>query len=303
MAENQITECTVCGKGFPPRPHKANLYCGMDCYRVAQRSGKYKQPAELSKNAAPCCHCGKVVAREKSKRRSGERSKAIYCTRECYDAARSAVIASRQVNCLECGVACDGWNGRKYCSHACKVAHKKPAAKKCVNCGCWFSAVKWMPSRGEFAAVSASKTCSKDCETQWRSNNEDRKTKIGDAFRGSNHPNWQGGKSLLSNTSYRGSSWTKQRDKALKRDGYKCLDCGMTDDESRAIYGRSLDVDHVEPFHNFTNSAAANRLSNLETRCKSCHRKAEAKRVAVQSILPFAVIERDERRKIRVDQA
>lgn len=302
MAKNQITECTVCGKGFEARPHKANLYCGVDCYRVAQRSGRYKQPAALSKNAAPCAHCGKIVAREKSKRRSGERSKSIYCTRDCYDAARSAVISARQVNCLECGASFDGWNGKKYCRHACKVAHKKPAAKKCVNCGCRFSAIKWMPSRGEFTAVSASKTCSKDCEMEWRSNNEDRKRKIGEAFRGSNHPNWQGGKSLLNNTSYRGVGWPIQREKALKRDGYRCLDCGLTDEESRGKYGRSLDVDHVEPFHNFTNSAEANRLCNLETRCASCHRKAEAKRVGVQAVLPFACAAREERHRARVEK-
>jgi len=125
------------------------------------------------------------------------------------------------------------------------------------------------------------------CHNQWIRNNPERKRKIGDAFRGDKHPNWQGGKSLLNNTSSRGPNWQRQREKALKRDCYQCQDCGMTEDQCRSAYGRGLDVDHTAPFHNFSDYRKANALSNLKCLCASCHRKIEATRGMVQMVLPM----------------
>jgi hypothetical protein len=142
-------------------------------------------------------------------------------------------------------------------------------------------------NRIEFISVSGAKTCSKECNLAWISNNEERKKKIGDAFRGPNHPNWQGGKSSLNNVSKRGASWEKIRKKALKRDRHKCVDCGISNDQCIEKFGRGLDVDHVVPFHNFSKFKEANRLSNLQCRCSSCHKRAEAKRKNVQMVLPF----------------
>lgn len=115
-----------------------------------------------------------------------------------------------------------------------------------------------------------------------RAFNPVRKRKISAAFTGAKHPNWRGGRWDLS---YRGPNWQVQRVKVRQRDGYRCRDCGCTDEEARALYGRELDVDHLEPFHNFPNSRQANRVRNLITRCASCHRKAEAKRRGVQMTL------------------
>jgi len=42
MAEPENRDCGVCGKGFVPQPNKAGKYCGIACYRVAQRAGAYK---------------------------------------------------------------------------------------------------------------------------------------------------------------------------------------------------------------------------------------------------------------------
>ena len=40
--------------------------------------------------------------------------------------------------------------------------------------------------------------------------------------------------------------------------------------------GRRLDVNHKERFHNHQNAKSANRPSNLEALCRSCHAKADA---------------------------
>lgn len=299
MADSQLAECVTCGKGFKPRSGKSGLYCGMPCYRAAQRAGAYKR-AERSIRCHKCDRCGAQVVRTKGKRRDGTRSDGIFCGRECYDAHRAEAVAARDRACRKCGHAFRPHTATTmYCSHACRVNAKRPDPVECVNCRCTFTALKWFPNRGRFATISYAKTCSKDCETAWQSNNEDRKQKIGAAFKGDKHPNWQGGKALLNSTSHRGPNWQSQRKKALMRNGYKCVDCDMTDEESKERFGRSLDVDHVVPFHNFGNSKKANRLSNLECRCASCHRLAEAKRVSVQMVLPFAAAERKARHAAR----
>lgn len=166
---------------------------------------------------------------------------------------------------------------------------KKPPPTNCLNCGCLFSGLKYHKSRGRYSAYGAAKTCSYKCQIDWISNNEERKAKISAAFSGDKHPNWQGGKARINSISRRGTGWQKARRSALKRDGFSCRECGCTNEQSVERFGRGLDVDHVIPFHNFTNSQKANRLSNLVTRCASCHRKDEAKRVGVQMALPLGV--------------
>jgi hypothetical protein len=132
---------------------------------------------------------------------------------------------------------------------------------------------------------NSGKTCSPGCASEWSSNNPERKRKISEAFRGHLHPNWQGGKALLNNASNRGPNWSKQRAAAIKRDG-ACVDCGISNEDCIVKYRRSLDVDHVVPFHNFSSYRKANSLSNLQCRCASCHRIAEAKRSMIQMVLP-----------------
>lgn len=84
----------------------------------------------------------------------------------------------------------------------------------------------------------------------------------------------------------RGPSWPAQRDQARKRDGYRCVSCGVAE---RA--GAQHHVHHVKPFRDYgylsgqnENHLEANHLANLVTLCPSCHRQAE-QNVAVQSTL------------------
>jgi DEAD/DEAH box helicase domain-containing protein len=84
----------------------------------------------------------------------------------------------------------------------------------------------------------------------------------------------------------RGPSWPAQRDKARRRDGYRCRWCGAPERP-----GRQHEVHHIRPFREFgwlpgenENHLQANALSNLITLCSSCHRRAE-QNVSVQSTL------------------
>ncbi|MFP3896056.1 MAG: DEAD/DEAH box helicase [Anaerolineales bacterium] len=84
----------------------------------------------------------------------------------------------------------------------------------------------------------------------------------------------------------RGPNWPTQSEKARRRDGYRCRQCGASQRS-----GRKHDVHHIRPFREFNwlpgkneNYRQANALSNLITLCPSCHRKAE-QAVAVRGTL------------------
>ncbi len=74
-----------------------------------------------------------------------------------------------------------------------------------------------------------------------------------------------------------GPNWPEQRNKARQRDGYRCTVCGAAERP-----GHQHDVHHIRPFRSFgyvpgvnENYLLANRLDNLRTLCRSCHRKVE----------------------------
>ncbi len=74
-----------------------------------------------------------------------------------------------------------------------------------------------------------------------------------------------------------GPNWPEQRAKARQRDGYRCTLCGAAEQP-----GRRHDVHHIRPFRSFgyipgvnENYRQANRLENLRTLCRACHRKVE----------------------------
>lgn len=275
MAKPKCT-CTICGSQFTGRKHKANLYCGMPCYRAAQRRGDYKRG---TKRVAPCSYCGRDVhGRSKSRCRDGRSADNLFCNRACYDKHRATVRASLRRPCGQCGEEFQpSSTTTKYCSWGCRSEAKRAKPTHCVNCGCWFTALKVMrrENRIEMAGVNAAKTCSQACEYAWRSNNVDRREKISKAFTGSKHPNWQGGPQLKYRGA-RGAGWQRARRAALKRDKHTCQDCGMTEVEHVERTGKGLEVHHKRPFWQFNgDNAKANALSNLVSLCKSCHQKAD----------------------------
>lgn len=58
----------------------------------------------------------------------------------------------------------------------------------------------------------------------------------------------------------------------LNRDGYKCIQCGRTNEEHFFFYGCEISVDHIDG--NYKN----NRIDNLQTLCLRCHGKKDGAR-------------------------
>lgn len=72
-----------------------------------------------------------------------------------------------------------------------------------------------------------------------------------------------------------GREWQEAREKALKRDNYRCTKCGMSDEEHREKCGRGLEVHHTVPIRLFDAwdkpIEDAHTLRNLTTRCRTHH--------------------------------
>lgn len=75
-----------------------------------------------------------------------------------------------------------------------------------------------------------------------------------------------------------GPNWSKQRDLARARDGFRCQVCGESEGD------KTHHVHHKIPFRMFESIEQANQLANLITLCNSCHRKVETA-VRVRSAL------------------
>lgn len=265
--------CPVCGKIFCDPNHAKKVFCSRQCHALSRKL-----------SVPNCLHCGKPVSKPGKQ----------YCSRTCYDNHRTE---SRNL-CLNCGKRVKGGGGKggyKYCSHACKVEHIKPQPRPCVNCGTVFTPIKFHTVSKRFIAYNAGKTCSAKCQNEWIRNNPERKRKIGEAFAGARHPNWQGGKSAINLHVHRGPGWNRLAEKARNRDGRVCMLCGKTEAEN----GRRMDVHHIVTYHDINNAKKANRLSNLISLCKSCHKKEDNKIQHQQIVLPFAAIAQADRRAAR----
>jgi len=66
--------------------------------------------------------------------------------------------------------------------------------------------------------------------------------------------------------------WRQTREKVLKRDGYECRFCGMTEEEHQEETDRSLDVHHIIP----KSDGGEDRMHNLAALCRSCHSTMES---------------------------
>lgn len=266
--------CETCGKEFFAKPHKPNRYCSQNCYKTAQRQGKYNYLfASRIKNRFVCSYCGKEVFREKRKKRNGETADYIFCDRECYDKFRRK-DSERQ--CKYCGKTFIALNDKKhaqFCDDSCRRSYfAQKTLTYCANCGQAFYPWTFDKIRGSIILDNEIKCCCEKCNKEYHKKNElIRREKISFAFTGSNHPNWQGGQNR-----YRGVNWSHQRFLAKKRDNYTCQCCGITQRQAIKKFGCGLEVHHKIPYIFFNDDyIKANDLSNLISLCRSCHQKAE----------------------------
>ncbi len=290
--------CLTCNTQFTPKnKSKPNKFCGVACYRVYQKTPAfttdYNRPKK-NKTPVPCANCQADVVRNPSVKRDGTISDKVYCNRKCYNEHRvkwQNVVVGNCGNCnKEITQGMHKQYGNAYCSMSCRVEHKRPKPRACIVCSKVFDPLKYDKARDITVRCDSKKTCSDDCLREFYRTDQDRKDRISAAFKGDKHPNWQGGVTY-SHTDFRGGNWQLLRGKVMARDGYKCQHCGISKDEQLKKYGRMFSINHIVPFHQLSgNTVAANKMSNLETLCDSCHTKADwayRKENPIQGVLNF----------------
>lgn len=87
------------------------------------------------------------------------------------------------------------------------------------------------------------------------------------------HHRWEGGFEQ-----YYGENWHETRRIVLRRDQYRCQQCGVTEPEHRREHSFGLDVHHIEPLSSFENPEEANQMENLIALCRRCHNGIDSRR-------------------------
>lgn len=202
-----------------------------------------------------CPDCGKTFDTETGKK--------IHHSRVHKDGSEK-----KEYECEYCDKTFDDYPSRRegrgretfYCSDECKNRDQIDSdaiTVECAVCGAELRRTSCQQNNmGDYAIKNH--FCSKDCESEWK-----REHWVGD-----NHPNWHGG-----SPNYYGENWQKQRRRVRERDNYTCQQCGKTEDDNQ--YDQVHDVHHIEPFDPEKDMKEQNRLQNLVTLCRSCHRLVE----------------------------
>lgn len=231
----------------------------------------------MSRNPnSKCSVCGKeFYARPYRKQQSNR----LFCSNSCqgkgYKGAGNPSYNSKIVTCEECESKIVKKKSRidshqnNFCSQECKAAWQEEHlrgkgnprySKQETECDYCSKTIEVKPFR---LKQYDKQFCNDKCHKQWMSKN----------YNKSDNPNWMGGYS-----SYAGSNWLTQREKAIERDGFQCKRCGMTRKRHKKRYKTDLHVDHVKPRRCFVDYQEANEIDNLNTLCASCHRKIESVR-------------------------
>lgn len=152
--------------------------------------------------------------------------------------------------------------GQRFCSHECRgLSERKRVTLTCDRCGRAFEKI---PSH----VWSSSNYCSDACA----------RADHGSKITGERHPKWQGG--------YRGGygvDWPAIRLAALLRAGEVCEECGVSNDQHRAMHGCDLHVHHRIPFR----VSGSHAPENLQVLCVQCHAQAESKVSNLRPLTPI----------------
>lgn len=266
-------ECAQCGTSFQVRPYRAETarYCSRSCTARARMLGPDNPKREPGSNAGArnprwkggpvtlkCQYCGRgfqVNPGKADQRKTCSRNCAWQLRRKNLGITGPTKRSSYSTHCKVCGKKLTR-DQKTYCSWNCAGKDLRKGEKRtCPICG--------KTQYVKRALLDQWTTCSQECLWEWK-----RRTGV---MAGENNPAWRGGYQK-----YYGPNWQQQRRRARKRDGYRCRMCGAPED------GQEHDVHHIIAFREFgylpgenDNYKMANRLSNLVTLCRGCHRAVE----------------------------
>lgn len=241
----KMIECDGCGENFSrvvSMIKETSNYCSINC------PGRGLKTLE-------CDICNTEFERYESAIIEG----GTYCSNDCMG---KGISTAEERNCDSCGKSINvrphrlDRNENHYCSEGCmREGSKTSSIVKCSNCGSEHERIQYD------LETCNNLYCSISCKHEYE--------------RGENHPTWKGGKCIPY-----GESWSVERKKRIDSDGYECVVCGLSIDESVEKFGRSLDVHHIVPRryfyeHDDLEVDDANHQANLVTLCIPHHKQAE----------------------------
>lgn len=261
LAVNEY-ECANCGETVEKADWQieraARVFCDVEC------AGEYRS----ERVTIECDACGTDV--EKIPSEVGERN---FCSYECmYDHGWELGINKNVFECEWCGKEFETWRDDALCcSRECwakrrserwRESPKTHPAYNSIDTNCEYCDTELEIPQSRVEAYDTH-FCDNDCRNAH--------FKESDHMSGEDNPAWAGGYEP-----YYGPNWTRQRDRVRERDDYECQACGVTEND----LGKELDVHHITPFREFVEEGeadyeAANRLENLVSLCRDCHREYE----------------------------
>ena len=277
LEERVQFKCEGCGSTQQLTPDEAERrkFCSYECkseWQSEAYSGE-DSPNWVENVSVECSVCGTTEERNPS-----QVNDTNFCSVSCEAKWKSENRAGENhpnwnggdvsVECTWCGdnLSRPKWQASGYEHHFCnndcrgsyyssnpsELHEKERVTVFCEWCGNDKNVIHYYAERNE------RHFCNRKCRGKWRSEN----------IIGESHPNWKGGYEP-----YYGTNWDQKRREAMERDEYQCALCGLTDEASKQIHGRELDVHHVIRLNDFENPVHANVVSNLLTVCILCHQR------------------------------
>jgi len=161
------------------------------------------------------------------------------------------------ITCSNCGKDFETCRSRqdekKYCSNECYYADSDREFIDCEVCGDTFKV------HGKY--TDDARFCSQDCYGEW----------LSETNSGEDCWNYQGKDAFKREIDY-GPGWNEKiRHYVRARDGYKCRDCGISQDKHLEKTGKRLHVHHTIPARDREDPQVYNAVGNLITLCSKCH--------------------------------
>jgi len=237
-------KCNYCDKEFfRAKSNIKNInrnYCDKSCYINDKTKTKRGKGAYGKASFFKCNYCGKTVGKFNSARKT----KRHYCNKECYLKGIYAKILLKCDNCNNTYLYNKKMSkGYKYhfCSKKCKYIYFKNNS----------------PIKGENSPTKREEVRRKISQSKIGVPRPD--------MVGENNYSWQGGKSF---EEYPREFNDSLKNKIRKRDNYICQNCGITEEEHIIVFGRVLDVHHID--YDKKNC----KEDNLISLCISCNARA-----------------------------
>lgn len=238
---------------IPARTEKESRQTESFRKRREELAERYKKEyTKVYEKKCECCGKTFIVSGADQKNKK-------FCSKECETQSRRKLERTKDgllrntFVCKGCGKTFDNPSlyiiNRTYCDNCLSIHRSESQYNRIkVKCGWCGKPIYVTPSRYRSNKINY---CSISCMSK-----DYRKR-----FSGENSPTWTGGKKH-----YIGS-WQLQRNKARKRDLFRCRICGTTEIE----LGKELSVHHIRKYKLFTDKKKANSIHNLVCLCPDCH--------------------------------